>query len=313
VTDRYTVPSLKNSTVNNSSNIAAQYPEKMIYVPGSWMIAEPSIQDQESHRMMQNRTTNNEIMLMQGRRELREQYHIPIDAFVYGYFGRIWKLDDNVFATWCSIIEGVPGSVLLMLDYHDGNADAGSAIARIRKQWSNHGGGGLDDSRLIVLPPFDRDELIAAQAALVDVSLDSISYSGGATAFDAILAQRPLVHCPGGFKMTQRSAGSVLTAAGLADVLIGKDLQEYKDIAVRLGLDKAFYKQVHQRVTNDTKNSVLFQPQIGIKAMVMRQAYNLWRTGHVPETIFADQITRDKQPNVELKEFDPDLPVHSEL
>jgi predicted O-linked N-acetylglucosamine transferase (SPINDLY family) len=296
---------LNNDPIAN--NIADLYPEKMIYVPGSWMIADPSIQDQESRPMMQeNRTTtNNEELTVtqeQRRRGLREQHHIPIDTFVYGYFGRLWKLDDNVFATWCSIIEHVPGSVLLLLDYHDGNADAGGAIARIRKQWSNHGGGGgggrLDANRLIVLPPFDRSQHIAAQEALVDVSLDSVSYSGGATSLDSLLAHRPIVHCPGGFKLTQRSAGSVLTAAGLADVLVGKDLREYEEIAVRLGLDKVFYKQVQQRVANDSttiQHSVLFQPQIGIGAMVlgMRQAYNLWRAGHAPQTIFSDQETHD--------------------
>jgi predicted O-linked N-acetylglucosamine transferase (SPINDLY family) len=283
----------------------------MIYVPGSWMIAEPSMQVHESRSMLQNRptTTNEELASAQERRrrrrEFREQYHIPNDAFVYGYFGRLWKLDDNVFTTWCSIIDRVPGSMLLLLDYHDGNADAGGAMARIRQQWSNHGGHGgdggrLDASRLIVLPPFDRGHHIAAQQALVDVSLDSVSYSGGATAFDAILAQRPLVHCPGGFKMTQRSAGSVLTSAGLADVLVGKDLQEYEEIAVRLGLDEVYYKQIQQRVANDsitTLNSVLFQPQIGIGAMIsgMRQAFTLWRTGHAPQTIFADQHNHDPQ------------------
>jgi protein O-GlcNAc transferase len=282
------------------SSIAAQYPEKMIYVPGSWMIVEPSIQDQERDRHLDNRTTNQIIPLAQRRREFREKYQIPIDAFVYGYFGRLWKLDDTVFATWCSIIERVPGSMLLILDYHDGNADSHGAIVRIRKQWNSHatGGGLLGESRLIVLPPFDRGQHISAQEALVDVSLDSVAYSGGATALDALLAQRPLVHCPGGFKMTQRSAGSVLTAAGLADVLIGKNLQEYQEIAVRLGLDQDFYQQVQQRVANDTKYSVLFQPQIGIRAMVlgMSQAYNFWRTGNAPQTIVMDQTTRDPQP-----------------
>jgi len=33
------------------------------------------------------------------RNGLWEEYGIRLDAFVYGYFGRAWKLNDQVFVT----------------------------------------------------------------------------------------------------------------------------------------------------------------------------------------------------------------------
>lgn len=280
VTDRFTVPPQQENLVN-------EYPEKMIYVPGSWLIIEPPV-GQTPKEIMLTATHNNNSTW---RRELREQHGIPVDSFVFGNFGRAWKLNDAVFATWCKIIERVPGSILVMLD--DRDRATVDPIPNIQKTW--HDDFGLAEDRLVILPPFRRVEHIDALRALLDVALDSVSYSGGATSYDALLAGRPLVTCPGGDKMTQRSAGSVLTAAGLDHLLVGKDLQEYQDIAVRLGLDQSFYSSVQEEVAKAMTSSILFQPQIGIQAMVsgMRQAYQRWRDGLAPATIMADDAELD--------------------
>jgi predicted O-linked N-acetylglucosamine transferase (SPINDLY family) len=257
----------------------------MIYVPGSWLITEPPVGVLE-HRRTSAHTTN-EIFARQ-RIELRKQYQILLESFVYGNFGRIWKLNDLVFGVWMSIIESVPGSCLIMLDDQDGYA-LGDPIPRIRKAWKDFG---LAENRLVILPPFRRGEHIDALRALLDVALDSVSYSGGATSYDALFSGVPLVASPGGDKMTQRSAGSVLAAAGLDDLLLGKDLQEYKDIAVRLALDKDFFTRAKESIANATKTSILFNPHIGVNAMIrgLRKGYELWYEGSEPQTIMTAEL-----------------------
>jgi predicted O-linked N-acetylglucosamine transferase (SPINDLY family) len=257
----------------------------MIYVPGSWLITEPPVGALEQRGTATQ--ANNTLFAMQ-RKELREQYQIPIDSFVYGNFGRVWKLNDLVFRVWMSTIERVPGSFLVMLDDQDGYG-LGDPIPRIRKAWKDFG---LAEYRLVILPPFRRGEHIDALRALLDVALDSVSYSGGATSYDALFAGVPLVASPGGDKMTQRSAGSVLTAAGLDLLLVGKDLHEYQDIAVRLGLDEDFFTRTKDHIVNATKTSILFNPQIGVNAMIagLRKAYELWYQGHEPQTIMTDTL-----------------------
>jgi len=126
----------------------------------------------------------------------------------------------------------------------------------------------MPPDRLLVVPPFQCGEHLHALKALVDVSLDSVEYSGGMTTFESLQAEVPLVHSPGGWKMTQRSAGSVLTAAGLADDLVGKDLKEYEEIAVRLGTERSFYESVLQKLAKSKNESILFCPEIGIASFV---------------------------------------------
>jgi predicted O-linked N-acetylglucosamine transferase (SPINDLY family) len=233
-------------------------------------------------------TQANNTLYAPQRQELREQYQIPVESFVDGNFGRIWKLNDLVFRGWMSILGRVPGSILVMLDDQDGFG-LGDPIPRIRTAWKDFG---LAQDRLVILPPFRRGEHIGALRALLDVALDSVSYSGGATSYDALFAGVPLVATPGGDKMTQRSACSVLRAAGLDHLLVGKDLHEYQDIAVRLGLDKDFFMIAKYHIVTSTKTSTLFIPPIGVNAMIvgLRKAYELWYEGHEPHVIMMDEF-----------------------
>ena len=90
--------------------------------------------------------------------------------------------------------------------------------------------------------------------------------------------------------MSQRSACSVLRAAGLDHLLVGKDLQEYQDIAVRLGLDKDFFTIATDHIVTSTKTSTLFIPPINAIIVGLRKAYELWYEGHEPHVIMMDEF-----------------------
>jgi len=266
VSDRYTVP----------ESTASSYPEKMIYVPGSWMIAEPAPLGKWSEEDFQA-----------ARIRLRKQHEIPVDAVVYSNFGRLWKVDDVIFESWCQILREVPNSYLI-LSMIEARALAG--IENMRGVWKAKG---LSENRLKFLSPFRPNDLIQSMAALSDIALDTSSYGGGATSYDALRAGLPLVHYSAGFKMMQRAGGSMLTAAGLQDSLVCTNLTEYVDVAIRLGLDPSLRQKINHRLKGGTAGSggaILFKPEIAVSKLVegLREAYALWYHGKRPSRIFAD-------------------------
>lgn len=281
VSDAYTVPP--------SSNISDLYPEKMLYVPGSWMISDTTNLD-EAMALPHSTLANTSYT----REALRSHFGVPLDAVVYGYFGRTEKVDDRVFGAWGRIHRRVPNSYLVVAYYStDTTVDPTRILESLRAAWTRMG---LPRERFVAVPPFRRGEHIAVMRELCDVSLDTITYGGGTTSFEALYAGLPLVHYSDGNKMMQRAGGSILTAAGLGKDLIASSLDGYVDIAVRLGTDHKYRQSLRSHledIRSRRKVSALFHPEIGIDAMVrgMKVAYELWQNGTAPETIHLEDET----------------------
>ncbi|MBD2048885.1 tetratricopeptide repeat protein [Coleofasciculus sp. FACHB-64] len=81
---------------------------------------------------------------------------------------------------------------------------------------------------------------------LSDIFLDTISWSGGNTALEAIACNLPVVTCPGKF-MRGLHSYSFLRMLGVTDT-IAQTEAEYIDIAVRLGLDPVWRRDVSERI-----------------------------------------------------------------
>lgn len=273
VQDRYSVP----------SSAASLYKEKMIYVPGSWMMADTLYLNSMVESLAVNFT----------REELANKYGIPLGAFVYSYFGRSWKVDDSVLTAWGKILDRTPNSVLVMTFSSPSSfGNPTEVLGNLRSFWSDTG---VSNNRLIIVPPFRRGEHIHIMKELCDVALDTSMYSGGTTAYEALYAGLPLVHFSDGLKMMQRAGGSILWAAGLGETLVAQDWDQYVNLAVRLGSDAAFYNDTKQKL-NDAKSRpvdghVLFWPKVGVDAMItgMHHAYEIWRNGEEPRDIFTDE------------------------
>jgi predicted O-linked N-acetylglucosamine transferase (SPINDLY family) len=229
-------------------------------------------------------TANATTISKTSRDVVRKENSIPADAFVYCYFGRFWKVDNLLFDRWSQIIRQVPNSYLVVLMIHQNEkVDPKHMTENIKEAWKKQNLG-LD--RLVILAPFMRGDHLAAMQHLCDVALDTTLYGGGTTAYEAILAGLPIVHysAPEGTKMMQRAGGSILTAAALANDLIGKDLDEYVDIAVRLGNDTDFFKVMKQRVKESAAghtDAPLFHPEVAISRLVegMKEAYQNMESG----------------------------------
>ncbi|MEG5056616.1 O-linked N-acetylglucosamine transferase, SPINDLY family protein [Microcoleus sp. A2-C5] len=107
-----------------------------------------------------------------------------------------------------------------------------------------------------------RQEYIAINF-LADVFLDTFTWSGGNTSLEAIACNLPIVTCPGEF-MRGMHAYSFLKMLGVTDT-IAQNEEEYIQIAVNLGLDSEWRRDVAQRMSQ--RHDHLFDDKICVTAL----------------------------------------------
>jgi len=98
---------------------------------------------------------------------------------------------------------------------------------------------------IIFLPRLDADHYHALNC-LSDVFLDTPGWSGGNSTFEAIACNLPIVTLPGKL-MRQRHCYAILTMMGLTET-IANTTQEYVDLAVRLGKDREYRKNISEKI-----------------------------------------------------------------
>lgn len=107
-----------------------------------------------------------------------------------------------------------------------------------------------------------RQEYIAINF-LADVFLDTFTWSGGNTSLEAIACNLPIVTCPGEF-MRGLHAYSFLKMLGVTDT-IAQNEEEYIQIAVNLGLDSEWRRDVAQRMSQ--RHDHLFDDKLCVRAL----------------------------------------------
>ena len=93
---------------------------------------------------------------------------------------------------------------------------------------------GVDADRLIFRERLPKSEHLSRHR-LADLFLDTSVYNAHTTAADALWAGVPLLTSPGK-RFTERVAASILTAAGL-EQLIAEDLGQYEEFAIQAAQD----------------------------------------------------------------------------
>ena len=101
------------------------------------------------------------------------------------------------------------------------------------------------DDRLLVLPQCSHEDYLRINA-LCDAMLDTVRWSGGNTALDALAAGLPIVTLPGSFMRGRQSAG-MLALEGV-DELVARDADDYVRIAARLAADRDWRTQLKSRI-----------------------------------------------------------------
>ena len=152
----------------------------------------------------------------------RADVGLPAKARVLACFNNVYKITEPVFDAWMHVLQQVDDAVLWLLD------DNPWATAALRAHAADMG---IAADRLIFAPRCTHAEY-REKLTLADLYLDTFPYNAGSTARDVLDAGLPMVTLSGR-TMVSRMAGSLLTAAGLEE-LVTLSLDAYEDTAVEL-------------------------------------------------------------------------------
>ncbi|XP_055340855.1 UDP-N-acetylglucosamine--peptide N-acetylglucosaminyltransferase 110 kDa subunit-like isoform X2 [Paramacrobiotus metropolitanus] len=162
----------------------------------------------------------------------RAQYGLPEDAVIYCNFNQLYKIDPEIFRIWCNILKRVPNSVLWLLRF--------PAVGEVNLQ-QRAAAMGVAPQRVIFSNVAPKEEHVR-RGQLSDVCLDTPLCNGHTTGMDVLWAGTPMITYPKE-TLASRVASSQLAALGMPE-LIASSLDEYEEIAVRLGNDSNYLKAV---------------------------------------------------------------------
>src|SRR5207249_1212177 len=102
---------------------------------------------------------------------------LPENAFVFCNFGRVYKLNPQMFDVWMRLLQLVDRSTLWLANDHD------EATINLRREAERRG---IDPSRLIFAPWIPSLEDHLARYRLADLFLDTLPYGTHTTSKDAL-------------------------------------------------------------------------------------------------------------------------------
>jgi predicted O-linked N-acetylglucosamine transferase (SPINDLY family) len=165
---------------------------------------------------------------------------------IFCSFNSSRKLAPAQFAAWMRILRRVPDSVLWLA------ADSEPVRDNLRVAALRHG---IASERLVFAAHLPQADYLA-RLQLADLCLDTLPFSGGASASDALWAGVPmLTHA--GRSYAGRLGGSLLHAIGLPE-LVTRSARAYEDKAVRLASRPEELVRLRRRLAKNRDRSPLF-------------------------------------------------------
>ncbi|MGL6291645.1 MAG: tetratricopeptide repeat protein [Silanimonas sp.] len=149
-------------------------------------------------------------------------------AITFGCFNNLAKINPRVVSAWARILQGTPGSRLLLKSRHFDQPTARKALL------DGFASFGVPLDR-IVLEGYDRRDRYFHAFARIDMALDPFPFTGGMSTLDALWMGVPVVGKRGD-RMIGRQAEMVLQHIGLDD-WIAEDDDAYVALACRKAAD----------------------------------------------------------------------------
>lgn len=151
-------------------------------------------------------------------------------AITFGCLAPLYKVTPGVVAAWSEVLNGSPGSRLVLK-----NTALGEAAARdlVRARFGRHG---VPADRVDLDGPAEHFTFLERYAD-VDVALDTFPYNGGTTTMEALWQGVPVLTFAGD-RWAARIGASLLREAGL-DGFVAPDLAAHVAQAVALANDPA--------------------------------------------------------------------------
>ncbi|WOD17920.1 O-linked N-acetylglucosamine transferase, SPINDLY family protein [Paraburkholderia kirstenboschensis] len=179
----------------------------------------------------------------------RTAHGLPDEAIVFCAFNQSYKIDRVSFNAWMRVLAEVPDSVLWLLNQGE------SAERNLRRHAEL---AGVVSERLIFsgFAPPDRH---IARLQLADAALDALVCNGHTTTSDTLWAGVPVITARG-THFASRVSESLLNAVNLAE-LVGKDVDEMVQIAVRVGRDADFRRALRAKLAANITVTPLFDTE----------------------------------------------------
>ncbi|MBV6625405.1 MAG: FkbM family methyltransferase [Rivularia sp. (in: Bacteria)] len=167
----------------------------------------------------------------------RSDYQLPEDAIIYLCCQAPFKYLPQYDFIFPTIAQQVPKAKFLFL--------RGTLLQKRLKRAFDAVNLDYQDYCLFITIPERFDYLTIN--LLSDIYLDTITWSGGNTSLEAIACNLPIVTCTGEF-MRGRHTDSFLKMLGVTDT-IAANTAEYVEIAVKLGIQTDYKRQIFQRMS----------------------------------------------------------------
>ncbi|PQQ14894.1 putative UDP-N-acetylglucosamine--peptide N-acetylglucosaminyltransferase SEC [Prunus yedoensis var. nudiflora] len=181
-----------------TSTLSHIYSEKLVHLPHCYFVNDYKQKNQD--------------VLDPSCGHKRSDYGLPEDKFIFACFNQLYKMDPEIFNTWCNILKRVPNSALWLLRF------PAAGEMRLRAYAAAQG---VQPDQIIFTDVAMKGEHIR-RSALADLFLDTPLCNAHTTGTDILWAGLPMVTLPLE-KMATRVAGSLM--------------KEYEEKAVSLALN----------------------------------------------------------------------------
>jgi predicted O-linked N-acetylglucosamine transferase (SPINDLY family) len=149
----------------------------------------------------------------------------------FGSFNRLPKLTDQVLDSWSRILQGVPGSRLVI---KSGALSESLIKDRLLARFAQRG---VTAERLDLREGSSHAQMLAEYGD-IDLALDSFPFNGGMTTLEALWMGVPVLTIAGNTVVSRQSI-SVLSNMGMAQELACADTEQYIAAAIRLASEPA--------------------------------------------------------------------------
>jgi predicted O-linked N-acetylglucosamine transferase (SPINDLY family) len=193
---------------------------------------------------------NDRKRIVAKERPSRHDAGLPEDAVVFCCFNGTHKIGRFTFERWMQILNGVPGSVLWLLD---ATAETKNRLGEYAERK------GISRDRLVFAPK-QHNPLHLARYALADLFLDTAPYGAHTTASDALWMGVPVLTLSGR-SFASRVCGSLVRAAGVPELVTTRP-EDYVAKAIALGNDRAAIAAYKAKLAAGRDTCLLFDTDL---------------------------------------------------
>jgi len=208
----------------------------------------------------------------------RQDLGLPEIGFVFCCFNNTYKITPTTFDGWGRILEQVDGSVLIIYVANE------SAKINLTKEIALRG---IDSSRLIFGERLPKPEYLA-RYRVADLFLDTLPYTAGTTASDALRMGLPVLTCMGN-SFVSREAASVINAVNLPE-LITTTQEQYESLAIELAKDPEKLKIIKDKLINNLSTAPLYDTPLFTRHLesTYLTMYDRHQNGLDPDHIYVE-------------------------